>query len=218
MAPKVTLYCLGTAPNPLKVAILLEELKVEYTVVYKVLGDGPNGVKAPDFLKINPNGRTPAVIDHTNNDKFVWESGAILLYLAERFDKSGKFVGKSLEERAEVWEWLIFQVSGLGPSQGQVGWFTNFHPVKDLHPSVLERYRNETYRIYGVLEKRLEEEGEWLALKRFTVADIAHYPWLKFAGILNFDMTKYPKLDAYTKRIQEIPSVKQAYLTVSPPK
>jgi len=128
----------------------------------------------------------PAIIDHSNNDKVVWESGAILLYIAERFDPTGRFVGKALEEKSEVWQWLFFQVrqspflrtsdltltqvSGLGPSMGQMYWFKNYHPVKDLHPSVVQRYRDETYRIFGVLEKRLAEEGEWLALKRFTIA------------------------------------------------
>ncbi|KAF8581449.1 thioredoxin-like protein, partial [Ramaria rubella] len=169
MAPQITLFGHTGGPNPPKIAILLEELGVEYEVDIRTMGDGPKGVKNPEFLKVNPNGRVPAIIDHTNNDHIVWESGAILLYVAERFDKTGKYAGQTLEERSEVWQWLFYQVSGLGPSQGQVNWFRHFHQVKDLHPSVVERYQNECYRIYDVLEKRLGE-SEWLALNRFTIA------------------------------------------------
>jgi len=214
VAPQVTLFGHSPTPNPPKVAILLEELGIDYVVDVREFGDGPKGVKNPEFLKINPNGRLPAIIDHTNNDKIVWESGAILLYLAERFDKEGKFAGKDLDEKAEVWEWLFYQVSGLGPSQGQANWFLNSHPIKDLHPSVAERYQNESYRIYSVLEKRLEKEGDWLALKRFTVADIAHYPWIHIIGYAQLDLTPYPKVQAYYKRIQAKPSVQKAYAKI----
>ncbi|KAF8583242.1 glutathione S-transferase family protein [Ramaria rubella] len=210
MTPKVTIFVHGLAPNPIKIAILLEELNVEYHAIKKELGDGPNGLKAPDFLKINPNGRIPALIDHTNNDHIVWESGAILLYIAERFDPTRRFIGITLEERSQVWEWLFFQVSGLGPTQGQVGWFRNYHPIKpgDMHPSVLER-------IYGVLEKRLEKEEGWLALKRFTIADIAHYPWLFLAEKQGLSLNEFPKLAAYCEKIKVIPSVERAYAKVT---
>ncbi|KAF8582363.1 glutathione S-transferase [Ramaria rubella] len=229
MAPKVTLYANGLVPNPVKVAILLEELEIEYAIVQKDRGDGPNGVKAADFLKINPNGRLPALIDHTNNDHIVWESGAILLYVAERFDPTHKLLGKTLEERSQVWEWLFFQgnstslyvkVSGLGPTAGQVAWFLRSHPVKDLDSSVIERYRNETYRIYGVLEKRLEKEGEWIALKRFTVVDIANYPYeltmvitsgLNAVEYIELSFDGFPKLAAYRERMKALPSVQKAW-------
>ncbi|KAF8589630.1 glutathione S-transferase [Ramaria rubella] len=210
MVPKVTLYTSGLVPNPIKVAILLEELEIEYAIVKKDFGDGPNGVKAADFLKINPNGRVPALIDHTNNDHTVWESGAILLYVAERFDPTHKFLGETLEERSQVWEWLFFQVSGLGPTAGQVAWFLRRHPVKDLDPSVIERYRNETYRIYGVLEKRLEKEGEWIALNRFTVADIANYPWVNLVEFIELSFDGFPKLAMYRERMKALPSVQKA--------
>lgn len=166
---KITLYHHGLAPNPPKVAILLEELGVSYNLVKREFGDGPIGVKNPEFLAINPNGRVPAIVDHTNNNKIVWESGAILLYLTERFDTSGKYAGKDINEKATVNEWLFFQVSGHGPIQGQVNYFKYLHPVKDLDQSVYDRYKNETYRVYGVLEKRLEGR-EFIALDRFTIA------------------------------------------------
>ncbi|KAF8583243.1 glutathione S-transferase [Ramaria rubella] len=213
--PKVTLFVHGIGPNPLKVAILLEELNVEYDAVTKELDDSPNGIKAPNFLKINPNGRLPALIDHTNNNHIVWESGAILLYVAERFDNTHKYIGNTLEERSEVWEWLFLQVSGLGPSQGQVNWFLRHHPIKDLHPSVLERYRTETYRIYGILEERLEN-NKWVALGRFTVADMANYPWLNNIGLSDLSLANYPKLTEYYTRMQMRHSIRKAYANIVP--
>ncbi|KIJ53970.1 hypothetical protein M422DRAFT_24965 [Sphaerobolus stellatus SS14] len=210
MAPKVTLFGHGQTPNPPKIAILLEELGVEYELVNKEMNDGPNGIKGEAFLKINPNGRVPALIDHTNDDFAVWESGAILLYVAERFDPSGKFTGKTLKERAEVWEWLIFQLSGLGPMKGQFFWFLRYHPVKDIDQSVSDRYKNEVYRLYGVYEKQLEKH-DWIALDRFTVADMANYPWLRAASYGGFDLTKFPKLEAYIARLAALPSVKTVY-------
>ncbi|GJJ09228.1 hypothetical protein Clacol_003450 [Clathrus columnatus] len=202
--PQVTLFYHGLAPNPPKVAILLEELGVSYKLIGKEFGDGENGVKAPDFIAINPNGRVPAIIDHTNNDKIVWESGAILLYLAERFGKSGKYDGENLDEKAVVWEWLMFQVSGLGPMQGQVAFFKYYHPVKNLDQSVYDRFTNETYRVFGVLEKRLEKQ-EWIALDKFTIAGLR--------GVAFFDLKfdAYPHLKAYVDRIGKIPSVEAAY-------
>ncbi|GJJ09229.1 hypothetical protein Clacol_003451 [Clathrus columnatus] len=204
MSSKVTLFYHGQAPNPPKVAILLEELGVSYKLVNKEFGDGENGVKAPDFLAINPNGRVPAIIDHTNNDKIVWESGAILLYIAEQFDKSGKYNGKNLDEKAVVWEWLMFQMSGLGPMLGQVGYFKFYHPVKNLDQSVYDRYENESHRVFSVLEKRLENR-KWVALDRFTIAG---FRAATFVGI-SFD--KYPRLKAYIDRIAKLPSVEATY-------
>ncbi|KAF8583239.1 glutathione S-transferase [Ramaria rubella] len=101
------------------------------------------------------------------------------------------------------------QVSGLGPSQGQVAWFLRWHPVKNLHPSVFERYKNETYRIYGVLEKHLKTV-EWVALDCITVADIANYPFLNLAPVVELSLSQFPNLDAYHKRLQALPSVWQA--------
>ncbi|KAF8587079.1 glutathione S-transferase [Ramaria rubella] len=214
MATQITVFAHGDSPNPLKVAILLEELGLDYVPVNKDYGDGPNGVKHPDFLKINPNGRTPAIIDHTNNDLVVWESGAILLYLAERFDKSGKFAGNSLEERKEVWEWLIYQVSGLGPSQGQAFWFLHAHPVKDLHPSVAERYINECLRIFSVLEKRLEEK-KYLALERFTLAGQLAKLWIHSAWYATLDLSKFPQIEKWFERVTAFPSVRRVYERIS---
>lgn len=208
--PQFTLYSSGTTPNPAKVGILLEELNLSYKIINRKFGDGPDGVKASDFLAINPNGRVPALIDHSNNEKIIWESAAILYYIAEKYDNSGKFLGKNIDEKAEVMQWLTFQVSGMGPMQGQVNYFRRLHPVKDLDQSVYDRFNNETYRVWNVFEKRLEGK-EWLALDRFTVADIAVFTWLKVAPNGGLDLSKFPKLQAYYDRILEMPSVKAAY-------
>ncbi|GJJ09221.1 hypothetical protein Clacol_003443 [Clathrus columnatus] len=205
MSSQVTLFHHGISPNPSKVAMLLEGLGVSYNLIKKEFEDGPNGVKHPDFSAINPNGRIPVLIDHTNNDKIVWESGAILLYVAEQFDNSGTFNGKNLDEKAIVWQWLMFQLSGLGPMQGQVNYFKYLHPVKNLDQSVYDRFRNETHRIYGVLEKQLEKQ-EWIALPdRFTIAGlrVARYGDLTFDG--------FPHLQAYFDKVAKIPSVEIAY-------
>ncbi|KIJ51484.1 hypothetical protein M422DRAFT_26888 [Sphaerobolus stellatus SS14] len=207
MAPQVTLFAHGNvSPGPPKVGILLEELGVEYAVVHKELNDGPNGVKAADFLKINPNARLPVLIDHTNNDFIVWESAAILLYVSERFDSEQKYTGKTLEERTEVWQWLSFEASGLAPMQSQNFYFKHFHPVKDLDESVYERYRNETYRVYAVLEKQLEKH-EWIALDRFTIVDMAIRPWLNTAPFGGLDLSKFPNVVAYAAKLKVLPSV-----------
>ncbi|GJJ07954.1 hypothetical protein Clacol_002161 [Clathrus columnatus] len=204
MSPQITLFHHGVAPNPPKVAILLEELGISYELIKKEFGDGENGVKAPDYLAINPNGRLPSIIDHTNNDKIIWESGAILIYLTERFDKSGKYGGENLDEKAVVWEWLMLQLSGLGPILGQVGYFKLQHPVKDLDPSVINRFKNETLRVFGVLEKRLENR-EWIALNRFTIAGF------KLLHRADLTLDEFPRLKASFDRISQLPSVETAY-------
>lgn len=122
MAPQFTLYShRGPGPNPLKAAILLEKLGLTYDVIaLDFSNDSEKGVKGSKFLKLNPNGRVPALVDHQNKDFTVWESGAILYYLVEKYDKDGKFFGTNAEDRAVVMQWLTHQLSGLGPAQGQV--------------------------------------------------------------------------------------------------
>ncbi|KAF8583234.1 glutathione S-transferase [Ramaria rubella] len=213
---QVTLFVMGVARNPLKVAILLEELDVDYKAVTKDRGDGPNGIKAPDFLKINPNGVLPALIDHTNNDHIVWESGAILLYIAERFDPTRIIFGKTIEERTQVWEWIFFQVSTLGFTQNQLNRLLRRQPIKDLHPSVIELFQNETYKSYVILEKQLQE-GDWIVLNRFTVADISIYPLgINLSEYPELSLDGFPKLQAYYTRMKALPSVQRAYARIIP--
>lgn len=110
----------GPGPNPLKAAILLQKLGLTYDVVALDFGDdAEKGVKGK-FLKVNPNGRVPALVDHQNKDFTIWESGAILYYIVEKYDTSGTFFGKSTDDKSVVMQWLTHQLSGLGPAQGQV--------------------------------------------------------------------------------------------------
>jgi len=175
-------------PNPPKVALLCEELNIKYNV--KALEFGEKGVKSPEFVALNPNGRVPAIRDPNNNNRIVWESGAILFYLAEHYDKTGAFFGRNVDEKTDVMQWLSFQLSGLGPSQGQVNWFIHYFENasgEKAPASVTKRYQDETYRIYGVLEKQLERQKakgfEYIVTDRYTIADMANYPWLKIHGM-----------------------------------
>ncbi|OZJ02545.1 hypothetical protein BZG36_04509 [Bifiguratus adelaidae] len=206
----------GVGPNPPKVALLLEELGLSYTV--NPLPFGPEGVKSPKYLAICPNGRVPALIDHGNGDCIVWESGACLYYLAEMYDKSGKYFGRNVNEKTEVMVWLTHQLSGVGPAQGNLNWFMHFHEqTSGEKPSdvILDRYRNETFRLYDVLEQRLEKQeqkgSEFIALDRYTIADMAFYGWLHIAFFAKLDFSKHPRLGKYVERIANMPNTKAAY-------
>jgi len=219
--PGITLYAHdGPGPNPPKVAILLEELKIDYTV--KKIPFGPEGVKGPEFTKLNPNGRVPAIVDHDNNDFVVWESGACLTYLAEKYGP--QYIGKTPEERAEVMQWLCFQLSGVGPAQGQANWFIHYWKKaegagKDADPAVIKRYQNESKRCYSVLEEGLKRQkakgSEFIALDRLTIADIALIPWIRpfMAGMAQVkdSHADYPLLEAYIHKLDNMPTVKAAF-------
>jgi len=214
----ITLFAhAGGSPNPYKVAILLQELNIPYEPVFKELHDlrdGPNGVKHPDYLAINPNGRVPAIIDPNNNNVKVWESGAILLYLQKRYDHEHKLAGKNAQEEADILALLFYQVSGHGPSQGQVNWFLIYQPG-DKIPAAIERYTNETKRIYKVLDGVLNGK-QYFAGDHFTIADAAFYPWVKIVdyaqiGLETVIKTDYPNVYAWFKRVSERPSVVAAY-------
>lgn len=145
--PAISLYTWGTA-NGRKASIMLEELGVEYKVL--PIDISKNEQFAPGFLKISPNNKIPCIVDHEDGDLSVFESGAILIYLA---DKYGQFLPKSGRARVKVLEWLFWQVGGLGPMFGQLGYFNVFAAQK--HPFALERYTNEALRLLGVLDRRL---------------------------------------------------------------
>ena len=154
-----------TTPNGRKVSIALEEMELAYTVHPVPLKE--LGQKEPWFLALNPNGRIPVLVD----DGFaVFESGAILLYLAER---TGKLLPNTIQGRSRVIQWLMWQMGGLGPMQGQANVFNRYW-IEDL-PKVRERYQNETARLFGVMDQRLGE-AEFLA-GDYSIADIACFPW-----------------------------------------
>jgi len=172
-------------PNPPKVAMILEELDVPYEIISIPFSD----VKKPEYLAINPNGRVPAIYD-PNTDLTLWESGAILEYLIERYDTTHKLsFPPGSNEAWHAKQWLFFQVSGQGPYYGQRVWFAKFHP--EQLPSAIERYSKEIVRVTSVLEGHLAKQkvdagsdGPWLVGSKLSYADIAFIPWQQTAARL----------------------------------
>ncbi|KAJ4305712.1 glutathione S- transferase, nitrogen catabolite repression regulator [Kalmusia sp. IMI 367209] len=166
-------------PNPVKVRILLQELNIPFT-------DDPldhSGIKQPEFLAVNPNGRVPAIYD-PNNDITLWESGAIVEYLVEKYDPERKISFEpGSKEAYHAKQWLHFQATGQGPYYGQLIWFKFFHSEK--LPSAVQRYAAEAKRVTGVLEGHLEKQaalfpgsdGPWLVGGKYSYADLAWVPW-----------------------------------------
>ncbi|KAF3008697.1 hypothetical protein E8E13_009463 [Curvularia kusanoi] len=163
-------------PNPPKVRMLCEELNIPYKLIDTQFSE----LKQPDFLAINPNGRMPAIHD-PNTNLTLWESGAILEYLAETYDTERKLsFAPGTNEAYLVKQWLFFQVSGQGPYYGQAVWFTKYH--SEQIESAKERYYREIERVTGVLDKHLRSQekgtdGPWLVGGKFTYADLAFVPW-----------------------------------------
>lgn len=190
---------LFTAPTPngWKVSIMLEEIGLPYTVHPINLLEQQQ--KQPWFLKVNPNGRIPAIIDGDEEDFAVFESGAILLYLAE---KTGRLLPSNRRRRSEVIQWLMFQMAGIGPMQGQANHFFRYAPEKI--PYAIERYQNETIRLYRVLDQRLADH-EFLA-GDYSIADIATWPWVRlhtWAGVETEDM---PSLNRWIETLAARPA------------
>ena len=208
--PQFTLYSHGLGPNPWKVAYFLEELGLDYETKYMVFDDNPkNGVKSAEFLKLNPNGRVPALQDHKTG-KVVWESVPCLLYLQRHYDQSGKY---GFDQDGEGWEWLFWQASGLGPYTGQLAWFTFYH--HEQVQSAKDRYQKELERNLGVLEGHLKGK-EYVVENKLTLVDFNMMAWLPFAGMLNGKNDNYikeagfPSVQAYMEKMLALPSVKTA--------
>jgi GST-like protein len=171
----IKLYTAPT-PNGHKISCLLEALQMDYEAILVNLSEGEQF--KPDFLKISPNGRIPAIVD-TENDLSIFESGAIMIYLA---DKAGKLIPQDTGKRYKVMEWLMFQMGGIGPMMGQANVFYRYFPEK-LQPAI-DRYQNEGRRLFEVLDKQLKD-NEWLA-GDYSIADIANWCWVrthKWSGI-----------------------------------
>lgn len=170
----IQLYSYPT-PNGVKASIMLEETGLDYEAHRVTLADAD--VKSPEFLSLNPNNKIPAIIDPDGPDRApigLFESGAILIYLAE---KSGMFLGETATERHHVTQWLMFQMGGVGPMFGQLGFFYKFAGSEIEDPRPRERYINETKRLLGVLDRQLEGR-DWVA-GAYSIADIAIAPWLR---------------------------------------
>ena len=193
-------------PNGHKITMFLEETGVPYTIVPVNIGKGDQF--KPDFLKIAPNNRMPAIIDRAPKDGgapiSVFESGAILEYLG---DKAGQFFPADLRKRNEVREWLFWQVGGLGPMAGQNHHFRNY-AIEKL-PYAIERYVNETNRLYGVLNKRLADRA--FVAGDYSIADMACYPWTVGHKNQGQDLDKFPHLKRWFETIQQRPATIRAY-------
>ena len=165
----IHLYTAST-PNGHKISCMLEAIEMPYEIHSVNLGEGDQ--RKPDFLKISPNGRIPAIVDTDNDDLSIFESGAIMLYLAE---KSGKLIPSDIKGRAKVIEWLMFQMGGIGPMMGQANVFSRYFPEK-IQPAI-DRYQNESRRLFEVLDMQLSK-NEWLA-GEYSIADIANWCWVR---------------------------------------
>ena len=196
----ITLYSAAT-PNGYKVSIALEELGLEYRLEAIDLGSGRQ--KENTFLEMNPNGRIPVIVDHDADDFTVFESGAILLYLA---DKTGQLMPRDAKGRSIVEQWLMFQMGGLGPMQGQAHVF--FRYFSEKIDSVIARYQNETRRLYEVLNTRLSR-SLYLAGADYTIADIANWPWVRSHEWAGVSLYGLDALQAWLDKIASRPAVEQ---------
>jgi GST-like protein len=206
----IDLYYWGT-PNGLKLALFMQETGIEHRVIPVDIGAGEQF--KPEFLAISPNNRIPALVDHAPTDGgapiSLFESGAMLLYLAE---KTGRFLPSDLRGRAQVLQWLFWQVGGLGPMAGQSGHFHVYAP-EDV-PYAIERYTRETHRLYGVLDRQLA--GRAFIAGDYSIADMACYPWIVPHEAHGQDLADFPNLRRWFEAIAARPATQRAYEGVKP--
>ena len=190
-----------TTPNGRKISILLEELGLPYTA--HAVNIGKDEQFAPDFLKISPNNKIPAIVDHdTGVSQF--ESGAIMIYLAE---KTGKFLPTEVKARAEVMQWLMWQMGGFGPMLGQAHVFLKFN--RGLSLPAEERFAKEAQRLYGVLDRQLADH-EYVA-GDYSIADMAIFPWAARHDWHGVDLTAFPNVLRWYRAMAERPAVQRGY-------
>jgi GST-like protein len=197
----IDLYTWST-PNGRKVSIMLEECGLDYTP--HTIDIRKDEQFAPDFLKIAPNNRIPAIVDNDNGFT-LFESGAILMYLAE---KTGKFWPQDFEIKWRTMEWLMWQMGGVGPMIGQAHHFIKNN--KGVSEYAERRYLEEANRLYTVLDQRLEE-NEYMAGSEYTIADIATWPWISRFEWHTVDMNEYPNVVRWYKQIAARPAVEKGY-------
>ncbi|WP_082151399.1 glutathione binding-like protein [Caenimonas sp. SL110] len=191
-------------PNGHKVHIMLEECGLPYQVTAVNIGTGDQF--KPEFLKISPNNKIPAIIDPQGPDGkpiHLFESGAILIYLAA---KTGRFMPATDREKYDVLQWLMFQMGGVGPMLGQAHHFRLYAPEKVEY--AVNRYSNEAKRLYGVIERRLQE-SKWLGGKEYSIADIATFPWIRSWEKQGLALSDYPAVEQWVRKIEERPAVQR---------
>ncbi len=199
----IDVYSTAT-PNGHKVHVMLEECGLPWRAHHIDIGAGDQF--KPDFLKISPNNKIPAITDSDGPDGkpiSLFESGAILVYLA---GKVGKFLGETDREKFETLQWLMFQMGGVGPMLGQAHHFRMYAPEKIEY--AINRYTNEAKRLYGVIDRRLAE-SQYLAGNSYTIADIATFPWLRSWEKQGIVLADYPHLKRWFDEIAERPAVKK---------
>lgn len=201
----IDLYYAPT-PNGHKITLFLEEAQLAYRLIRVDISKGDQF--RPEFLSLSPNNKIPAIVDHVPADGgaplSLFESGEILLYLAE---KSGKLLSGELRERHITLQWLFWQVGGLGPMLGQNHHFNHFAPQPV--PYAIERYQVETLRLYNVLNKRLEKYP-WLGGDRYSIADIACWPWINAHSRQRIDLQNFPAVNNWFERIRQRPATERA--------
>ena len=190
-----------TTPNGRKASIMLEEVGLPYTA--HAVDISKDEQFKPDFLKISPNNRIPAIVDK-DNGYHLMESAAILMYLAE---KTGKLMPKDLDKRYRVIEWLMWQMGGPGPMLGQVHHFVKYN--KGKAPYAEERYLKEAHRLYGVLDRRLA--GREFVADEYSIADIAIWPWISRFEWQTIDMNQYANVKRWYETIAKRPAVQRGY-------
>jgi len=206
-----------TTPNGHKVSLFLEEAGLPYKIF--PVNIGQNDQFKPEFLKIAPNNRIPAIVDHEPADGgaplSLFESGAILLYLAE---KIGKFIPQDLRGRQVALQWLFWQMGGLGPMAGQNHHFNRF--AKEKIPYAIKRYVDETARLYGVLNKQLDGR-DFVAGSEYSIADMAIYPWIVSHTFQEQNLDDFPHIKRWFETVAKRPATQRAYALVdkvNPPK
>jgi GSH-dependent disulfide-bond oxidoreductase len=206
--PMIDLHYAPT-PNGWKITIMLEECGLPYRVVPMQLGRGDQ--HKPEFLKLSPNGRMPAIVDHAPTDGgepiTMFESGAILIYLAE---KSGRFMPADQRGRFNVMQWVMWQMGGLGPMLGQNGHFLLYAPEKI--PYAIDRYSREAKRLYGVLDAHLGDSGDYIA-GDYSVADMACFPWIMTHKAQGLTLDDFPNVKRWYALLRARPQV-QAGLAI----
>ncbi|WP_273048717.1 glutathione binding-like protein [Pseudoalteromonas sp.] len=200
-----------TTPNGHKITMALEELGLDYNLYPIDISKGEQF--SPEFSELSPNQRIPAIIDNAPFNTFkpisIFESGAILQYLAE---KSRKLIGESLTDKYKVLQWLAWQVAGLGPMAGQNHHF--IHYASEQVPYAINRYQNETNRLYSVMDKQLAQT-EYLAGNFYSIADIACYPWIRIHAFQSIDIEKFSNLKRWLNNIKTRPSTIKAFEVAS---
>ena len=203
----INLYAL-TSPNVIKIFIMLEECGLSYNIITVDVWKGDQF--RPEFLQLNPNGKIPVIVDRGNMETtpiVVFESGAILMYLAE---KTGRFLPREAGVRYEVLQWLMIQLTGIGPMFGQFGYFSHSAPKETDNGHAIQRFRTEVVRLYRLIEDRLAK-SPWLGGESYSIADIASFPWLSGYDRIGLSMEDYPFTKGWIDTIASRPKVKNAF-------